>query len=216
MRTMRLICPSAVYMVMAGSIALAFLSSNTVAGKYNETLNIGDAAPPWRDLPDVVSGKRHSLADLKGKQVVVVFFTCNSCPVVEDYEDRIIHLAKLYGGTDGKVAFVGINVNRVKEDLPDKMKLRAQKMQYPFPYLYDESQKIAKDYGANFTPEFFVLDRVRKIAYMGGMDDNSNPAEVKERYLEPAIEAALRGEKPATAEAPARGCRIRYVRERGQ
>ncbi len=134
--------------------------------------------------------------------MVVAFFTCNSCPVAEDYEDRILALAKRYGGKDGKVAFVAINVNRVKEDLPDKMKLRAEKKQYPFPYLYDESQKIAKDFGANFTPEFFVIDREREIAYMGGLDDNANPAEVKERYLESAIEAALRGEKPATAEAP--------------
>jgi peroxiredoxin len=213
---MRWICGCVVASVAATGVALTLLGSNVLAGKYNETLSIGDAAPQWRDLPDVISDKEHSLADLKDKPVVVVFFTCNSCPVAEDYEDRVIDLAKRYDAKDGKVAFVAINVNRVKEDLPDKMKLRAEKKRYPFPYLYDESQKIAKDYGANFTPEFFVLDRERKIAYMGGMDDNSNPAEVKERYLQPAIEAALRGEKPAIAEAPARGCRIRYVRERGK
>jgi peroxiredoxin len=215
MRNMRSICRR-VASVAATSVALALLGTYAIAGKYNETLSVGDAAPQWSGLPDVVSEKKHSLADLKEKHVVVVFFTCNSCPVAEDYEDRIIDLAKQYGGRDGKVAFVAINVNRVKEDLPDKMKLRAKKKHYPFPYLFDESQKIAKEYGANFTPEFFVLDHQRKIAFMGGMDDNSNSADVKERYLQPAIEAALRGEKPAVAEAPARGCRIRYVRERGK
>jgi thiol-disulfide isomerase/thioredoxin len=213
---MQLILRFAVVTVMAAAVAVVWHGSPAIAGKYNEKLNIGDAAPAWKDLPNVVSGKKHSLDELKDKPVVVAFFTCNSCPVVADYEDRVIALAKRYGGKNGKVAFVAINVNRVKEDLPDKMKLRAEKKQYPFPYLYDESQKIAQEYGANFTPEFFVLDRERKIAYMGGLDDNSNPAEVKERYLEPGIEAALRGEKPATAEAPARGCRIRYVRERGK
>ena len=199
---MQLILQFAKATVAAGFVAVFSLASTALAGKYNEVLSIGDAAPQWKNLPDVVSEKGHSLADLKDKPVVVAFFTCNSCPIAEDYEDRILALAKRYGGKDGKVAFVAINVNRVKEDLPDKMKLRAEKKQYPFPYLYDESQKIAKDYGANFTPEFFVLDRERKIAYMGGLDDNGNPAEVKEQFLESAIAAVLRGEKPATAEAP--------------
>jgi hypothetical protein len=94
------------------------------------------------------------------------------------------------------------------------MKQRAEKKKFPFPYLFDETQKIAKDYGAVFTPEFFVLGPERKIAYMGGMDDNSNAAKVKANYLEPAVEAVLAGKQPETQEAVARGCRIRFARER--
>ena len=136
---------------------------------------------------------------------MVVVFTCNSCPVAADYEDRIIAFAKRHA-TD--VAVVAINVNRIAEDSLPKMKERASEKHFPFVYLYDESQKIAKAYGATFTPEFFILDADRKIAYMGGMDDNSNPGEVKAEYLEPAITAVLAGEKPAKTETVARvaGC----------
>jgi peroxiredoxin len=181
-----------------------------LAGEYNPTLNIGDAAPAWNSLPGT-DGKSHSLSDLKDKKLVVVVFTCNSCPVAGDYEDRMIAFARQHAAD---LAVVAINVNRVAEDSLEKMKQRAQEKGYPYPYIYDETQQIAKAYGATFTPEFFVLSPDRKIVYMGGMDDNSNPAEVKQNYLEPAVAAALAGSKPATAETVARGCRIRYARER--
>ena len=97
-----------------------------------------------------------------------------------------------------KVAVVAINVNTVKGDqLPD-MKQRAEKRKFPFPYLYDPSQEVAKQYGANFTPEFFVLDKARKVVYMGAMDDKSPPAEAKAKHLEDGLKAALAG-KPAGA-----------------
>jgi peroxiredoxin len=190
----------------------ASLSGRALAGQYNEELSIGDRAPAWKDLPGV-DGRKHSLSELDAELVVVVF-TCNSCPIAADYEDRIIALAKKYSTQPGKLAVVAINVNRIAEDSLPKMKERAQQKGFPFPYLFDESQKIAKAYGAAFTPEFFVLDKDRRVAYMGGMDDNSNAANVKANYLEPAVDAVLKGEKPETQETVARGCRIRYVRER--
>jgi peroxiredoxin len=194
--------------------ALVAIPSYVYAGKFNEKLSIGDQAPEWRDLPDAVSGKKHSLADVKDAEVVVVAFTCNSCPVATDYEDRILKLAEQYGigaaAGKSKVALVAINVNKVKADLPPAMKARAEKKKYPFPYLYDETQQIARDFGALFTPEFFVLDRDRRVVYMGGMDDNSDIAKVKEHYLAPAIDAALAGKPPAVTETLPRGCRIRY------
>jgi peroxiredoxin len=191
------------------------VSAQALAGKYNEVLNIGDKAPAWTDL-EGVDGRRHSLADLDDKDVVVVVFTCNSCPVATEYEDRIIAFSKKFAGTGGKVGLVAINVNRVAEDRLPKMKERAEAKAFDFPYLYDETQKVGKAYGANFTPEFFVLDRNRQVVYMGGMDDSSQADSVKKNYLEPAVEAALAGRAPATAEAPAIGCRVRYVRERGK
>jgi peroxiredoxin len=198
-------------MRLAGILcAFVLIASLAQAGQYNTVLNIGDAAPAWKKLPGV-DGKEHSLDDLKEKKLVVVVFTCNSCPVAADYEDRIIAFAKKHADD---VAVVAINVNKIPADSLAKMKERAEKKKFTFPYLSDESQKIAKDYGATFTPEFFVLGPDRKIVYMGGMDDNSNAKLVKTNYLEPAVEAALAGKKPETQEAVARGCRIRYARER--
>lgn len=190
----------------------ASLSGRALAGQYNEELSIGDPAPAWKDLPGV-DGRKHSLSELDA-ELVVVIFTCNSCPIAADYEDRIVALAKKYSAQAGKLALVAINVNRIAEDSLPKMKERAEQKGFTFPYLFDESQKIAKAYGAAFTPEFFVLDKDRRVAYMGGMDDNSDAAKVKASYLAPAVEAVLKGEKPETQETVARGCRIRYVRER--
>ena len=102
------------------------------AGKYNPVLDIGDTAPAWNKLPGV-DGKAHSLADLKDKQVVVVVFTCNTCPYALDYEKRLIQFAKDYCGPEGKVALVAINVNRVPGDRLKDMQDRAEKYGYNFP-----------------------------------------------------------------------------------
>lgn len=185
------------------------------AGEYNPALSLGDAAPVWEKLPGT-DDQEHSLTDLADKDVVIVVFTCNSCPVAVDYEDRIVAAARKHAGPDGRCGLVAINVNRIEEDRLPKMKERAAAKGFPFAYLYDDSQEIAKAYGATYTPEFFVLNKQRKVVYMGGMDDNSNPAEVKQNYLEPAIDAALRGATPAVGETVARGCTIRYQRRRGK
>lgn len=184
------------------------LSAAAFAGEYNKTLSVGDVAPVWKDL-EGTDDKKHSLDDLKAKDAVVLVFICNSCVVAEDYEDRIIAFADKHC-KDSKAALVAINVNTIKEDQLPKMKERAEKRKFNFAYLYDPSQEIAKKYGARFTPEFFVLGKDRKIAYMGAMDDKSKAADVKENYLVPALEAALTGKPAATGETIGRGCRIRF------
>jgi peroxiredoxin len=187
--------------------ALLLLPAASLAGEFNKTLSVGDAAPAWKDLPGT-DGKKHSLAD-HAEKVVVVVFTCNSCPVAESYEDRVIAFAEKY---KDKVAVVAINVNTIPDDRLDAMKKRAAKKRFPFEYLYDETQKIAHDYGATFTPEFFVLTKDRKVAYMGAMDDKTKADEVKEKYLEAALDAVLKGDKPAKVETVAHGCLVRYKR----
>jgi peroxiredoxin len=182
-------------------------------GEYNEVLSIGDAAPAWADLPGT-DGRKHSLSDYKNRDIVVLVFTCASCPTAVDYEDRINELAKRHGGDKGKVAVVAVCVNRVKGDTLDDLTERAKQREFAFDYLHDESQKIAKDYGAIFTPEFFVFNRDRKLVYMGAMDDRSDAAKVTKTYVEDAITAALKGESPAVMETIGRGCRVRYARER--
>jgi len=183
------------------------------AGKYNAVLDIGDPAPEWQNLPGV-DGKQHSLSDLKDRDAVVVVFTCNSCPFAEDYEDRLIAFAKKHAGDDGRVAVVAINVNKIEADLPPAMKERAESKGFPFPYLFDETQQIARKFGATRTPEFFVLDKQRRVTYMGAMDDNDHEPSVTKNYLEAAIEATLRGEAVDPAETPPRGCGIRFERSR--
>jgi peroxiredoxin len=183
------------------------------AGEFNEVLSIGDAAPKWSGLPGT-DGKTHSLADLKDKAVVVVVFTCASCPVAADYEERIGELATRYAAKS--VAVVPICVNHGKQDRLDALTARVEKRKLKFHYLYDESQRIAKDFGAVFTPEFFVLDQERKVRYMGAMDDATDATKVQSKWVEEAIEAILAGETPKTTETIGRGCRIRFARERRQ
>src|SRR5688572_13342464 len=114
--------------------SLLGLAAPADAGKYNKVLSIGDPAPAWADL-EGVDGKKHSLADLKDRDVVVVIFTCNTCPVAADYEDRIIAFARPYSEPDSKVAVVAVNVNTVKGDQLPEMRKKAQAKQFPFPYL---------------------------------------------------------------------------------
>jgi peroxiredoxin len=195
-------------------LGLALVSNAPGQGKFNKKVAIGDAAPTFTDLPGT-DGKKHSLGDFKGKEVVVVVITCNHCPVAVAYEDRIIALAKKYApSADSKVAVVAINVNNLAADKLDKMKERAKNKGFNFPYLYDESQKIGRALGATVTPEFFVLNKDRKIAYMGALDDSQRAAGVKHKYVEDAIDALLKGEKISTTETRARGCSVKYERSR--
>jgi len=196
---------------LLGAVAvLLALAGPAPAGKFNKVLSIGDAAPTWEGL-EGTDGNKHALADLKGKDVVVVVFTCNSCPVAEGYENRIIAFATQHAGPDAKVGVVAINVNTAKDDALPAMKVRAQKKKFPYAYLFDPTQEIARKYGAGYTPEFFVLDKERKVAYMGSMDDKGPPGEPKALHLEAAVAAVLAGKKVETAEtSAAAGCRIKF------
>ncbi len=192
---------------VAAALAVVCGSSVPVcAGKFNKALDVGGAAPAWENL-EGTDGKTHGLADLKDKAAVVVVFTCNSCPVAVGYEGRIAALAKKHADT---VAVVAINVNTGKEDALPAMAERAAKKGFPFAYLYDPSQEVAKKYGAKYTPEFFLLDKARKVAYMGALDDKAT-GEVKLHYLEDALAALAAGKTPPTAEtSAAAGCGIRF------
>lgn len=181
------------------------------AGKYNSTLSPGDRAPVWKDLPGV-DGKSHSLDDLSTSKAVVVVFTCNSCPYAVDVEDRLLALHDKYAKQ--QVAVVAINVNKVTEDLLPAMKKKAKDKGFQFPYLFDSSQKIAKDFGAKRTPEFFVLDGDRKVIYMGAMDDSPEGAKVTKRYVEAALDATLAGTVVKDAETIPVGCAVRFERVR--
>lgn len=190
---------------------VALVSAPAGAGKFNKKLSIGDAAPTWEKL-EATDGKKYSFADWKDKDVLVVVFTCNSCTVAESYEDRLIAFAAECNKEGSKVGFVAINVNTGKADALPAMKERATKKKFGFTYLYDPSQKTALAYGANFTPECFVLNKDRKVVYMGAFDDKL--AGPKTHYVPDAVKAAFDGKAAPTAESSAAGgCKIRFNKE---
>jgi len=190
------------------------LALSADAGKFNKQLSIGDAAPDWSGL-EGVDGGTYSLKELADKEVVVIAFTCNTCPYAVDYEDRLIALAKKFAAEGDKCAMVAINPNQVQGDLLPAMQDRAKLKRFNFPYLHDASrQQTAKSYGATYTPEFVVLNKDRKVVYLGAFDDSPDGKKISQRYVEDAVGAALAGKTLEIAETPAVGCAVRYVRER--
>jgi len=187
--------------------AMVVAAQPAAAGKFNKVLSIGDKAPAWEQLIGV-DGKQHSLSDLKDAKAVVVAFTCNHCPIAQAYEDRFTAFAA--EAKKRGVAFVAINVNTIEPDRLDKMKERAEQKGFNFPYLYDESQQIGKQYGAMVTPHLFVLDSDRKIAYMGAFDADINRRAGDKLYVEDAVEAILAGKLPEVTESRPSGCSIKY------
>ena len=192
-------------------LAFSLLLPSAKAGEFNPVLDIKDPAPKWTALP-ATDGKKYAFDDFKDYDVLVVVFTCNSCPYAVDYEDRLVTFAR--EAKEANVALVAINVNKVEEDLLPAMKERAKQKGFNFPYLFDETQEIAKKFGAGYTPECFVLNKELQVVYMGAMDDSTDSDKVKVRYLELAVAAAKEGKLPAKQETVAIGCRIRIERTR--
>ncbi len=160
-------------------------------------------------------GKFVSLADYKDAKGYIVVFTCNHCPFSQAYEQRIIDLHKKYAPKGFPV--VAINPNdkdRSPEDSYTKMQERAKDKKYPFAYVYDETQEIAKTYGATRTPHVYVLQRknnTNTVAYIGAIDDNSeDPKAVTTNYLANAIDALLANKPVELSSTKAIGCTIKW------
>lgn len=173
-------------------------------------MKIGEAAPSFV-LPGV-GGGTHRLEDFAEAAGLVVIQMCNHCPYVIGYQERMNALARRYQPQG--VRFVGINSNdaaRYPSDSFDNMVIRAREVDLPFPYLYDEDQELAKALGAERTPEFFVFDRARRLAYHGRLDDNlEEPERVQRAYLADAIEAVLAEGEPEVKETPPVGCSVKW------
>ena len=178
----------------------------------NSTVLAIGASLPHFTLPSVdgTSIDSRLIKDL----LLVVVFTCNHCPYAQAYEDRLISLGEHFD--EEGVQFVLINSNDATdypEDSFEAMKKRSLQKSFPFPYCFDESQNIAKAFGALCTPHCFVFNHERKLKYKGRVDDNwENPSEVTEQNLRDAIEAVLKGESPKVPEANAIGCSIKWKR----
>ena len=175
-------------------------------------LPLGTVAPAF-SLPDTVGGKTLSFDDVKGAQATVVMFICNHCPYVKHVNPELVRVARDYGKRG--VGFVAISSNDAKnypEDAPDKMKENARANSYPFPYLYDESQDVAKRYQAACTPDFFVFDRRQQLVYRGRLDESSpgNGKPLTGADLRAALEAILSETPVSPDQIPSMGCNIKW------
>jgi len=190
-------------------VVLSLVAMPAIAGKYNKAVSVGDKAPEFSGIPAVENGQDTSvtLTDIK-EPVVVLVFLGNHCPVVQAYEDRIIDFTAAY--KDKGVKVVGVSVNDLDSDRIPKIKEYMKDHKSNYLYGYDESQAIGHAYGATNTPQFFVLDKERKIRYLGAMDDSQSEARVKKTYLKDAVEALLKGETPAVEETQPKGCGVKY------
>lgn len=173
---------------------------------------LGTQAPNFT-LPDTVSGKDLSLQDLKGECATVIMFICNHCPFVKHIEDELVKLGQEYPAKG--VSLVAISANDVKnypEDSPEKMKLLAESLGYNFPYLYDETQDVAKSYDAACTPDFYIFDKELKCAYRGQLDDSrpGNNVPVTGADIRNAIEAVISGKQINIPQKPSVGCNIKW------
>ena len=173
-------------------------------------LEIGQRAPDFT-LPGV-DGKNYSLIAYKDRKIVVVMFTCNHCPYVQAYEDRLISIQRDYANKS--VQLIAINANDsagYPEDSFDNMVRRAQKKNFNFPYLRDDTQRTARGYGAEYTPEMFVLNSKFEVRYIGRIDDNwQNPDKVKSHDLRNALNAVLAHKKVENPVTHAIGCTIKW------
>ena len=174
-------------------------------------LPLGTPAPDF-NLPDT-NGKLISLDDFKSSTALLMIFMCNHCPYVIHIRAGLVQLAKDY--TAKNVGIVGINSNDAKnypDDSPAKMKIEVEKVGYTFPYLYDETQAVAKSYRAACTPDIFLFDRGRRLVYRGQFDASrpGNGIPVTGKDLRAAFDAVLAGKTTSEFQVPSIGCNIKW------
>lgn len=193
------------------TIILTALVALLCAGApIKEGYEVGDTAVDFK-LKNV-DGKMVSLADYKNAKGFILIFDCNTCPYSKAYNERIIALNKKYSAAGYPVLAINPNdPSKSSGDSFDEMVKLAKKKGYDFPYLADESQSVAKSFGATNTPHAFVLTKELKIAYIGAIDDNARKAEgVTKKYVEEAVDALIAGKAVSTTKTKAIGCGIKW------
>ena len=175
-------------------------------------ISLGTKAPEFK-LPDTVSGKNLSLQDLKSSKATLIMFICNHCPFVKHVNEALVKLADDY--IPKGISFIAISSNDVvnfPEDSPEKMKQTAKELGYTFPYLYDESQEVARAYDAACTPDFFIYDKDLKLVYRGQLDDSrpSNGLPVTGKDIRNAFDLLLAGKNIPAEQMPSIGCNIKW------
>ncbi len=183
-----------------------------MAVTYSNMLPLGTLAPDF-DLAEPPSGTSRALKELASDRATVVMFLCNHCPYVKHVLNGLLALTRDYTGRG--VAFVGINSNDIEtypEDAPENMAGLAREKAFPFPFLFDEDQAVAKAYQAACTPDFFVFDGGLRLRYRGQMDGSRPESDVPVdgRDLRAALDAVLASETPSSDQKPSCGCNIKW------
>lgn len=180
-------------------------------------LDLGTTAPAF-SLKDVVTGKEYSNTSLDSKKLMLVIFMCKHCPYITHIQDELAKFGRDYENSE--LGIIGISSNDPQgypEDSPEKLKEFAQKMDFRFPLLFDDTQEVAKSYTAACTPDFFLFDKNRKLVYRGQFDDsrrgNSEPISGKD--LRKAVDLALKDQPISADQKPSSGCNIKW-RERNE
>jgi peroxiredoxin len=173
-------------------------------------MNIGDKLIPF-DL-EGVDGLTHSSADYTDHKALAVIFSCNHCPYARAWEERLVQIQADYAAHGVQLVAVSANdAEKYPQDSLPAMKARAAEKGFNFPYLYDETQALARAYDAGRTPEVFLFDDQRKLRYHGAIDDNyDDPTAVQQPYLRDALDSILAGREPAISETPPVGCTIKW------
>ena len=175
-------------------------------------LPLGTKAPDFK-LMDSISDELKSLNDLKSEVATVIMFICNHCPFVKHINEGLVKLAKDYKSKG--ISFIAISSNDATtypDDAPDKMKEHALNVGYNFPYLYDETQNVAKSYDAACTPDFYIFDKNLVLVYRGQMDDSrpDNGIPVTGKDIRTALLALINGEPVSEKQIPSLGCNIKW------
>jgi thiol-disulfide isomerase/thioredoxin len=187
----------------------------TVAETPSHMVPLGTKAPDFR-LLDTVSGKYVTLQDLKSDKATVIMFICNHCPYVKHIQEKMTEIARLYQGKG--INFAAISSNDVADyptDGPDRMRAEAIKHQYSFPYLYDETQDVAKAYQAACTPDFYVFDKDSLCVYRGRFDSSTpgNQLPVTGHELQHALDNILANQPVGPDQKASIGCNIKWKRK---
>ena len=175
-------------------------------------LPLGTKAPEF-ELPDVTTGRTVSNVDFVDRDALLVVFICRHCPYVAHVRSGLAEFGRDYRGADiGIVAISSNDPATHPEDAPESLAEEAREAGYTFPYLYDESQEVAKAYTAACTPDFFLFDRDRALVYRGQFDDSrpSNGLPVTGESLRAAVDATLEGRPVAEDQRPSLGCSIKW------
>ncbi len=175
-------------------------------------LALGTKAPAF-SLPDVVNGEIVSLDTFSSKKALLVMFICRHCPYVKHIEHELAQIGKDYAGADlGIVAISSNDIASYPDDAPESLKEQAQTVGFNFPYLFDETQDIAKAYTAACTPDFFLFDQSRSLVYRGQIDGSrpGNELPVTGSDLRSAIDATLTDDPVSDVQIPSVGCNIKW------
>ena len=186
----------------------------TMALTPSNMLALGTLAPEF-ELPDTVSGKTVGLRDATPAGATLILFICNHCPYVKHVQAELVRLGQDYPPRGVRALAISSNdVRAYPADAPELMRREALRAGYTFPYLYDESQAVARSYQAACTPDFFVFDRDLKLAYRGQLDDArpGNGKPVTGRDLRAALDAVLTGRPVAPEQHPSIGCGIKWAK----